>query len=125
MVIELFDENEYREAISRNNLIIMGIANKEVKLWKYLETLLRNLESQLNLNVKVVIADVKVVKNILQEFETDVAKRRTLIKVFLNGTCIFMQEDVTENITNDIEMLKRGIKDSLKRYSIDIKFIVK
>lgn len=125
MVIELLDENEYREAISSNNLIIMGIANKEAKLWKYLETLLRSLESQLDSNVKVVIADVKVVKNVLQEFETDVAKRRTLIKVFLNGTCIFIQEDVTENITNDIEMLKRGIKGSLKRYSIGIKFIVK
>ncbi|MCS7111432.1 MAG: hypothetical protein N3D82_03885 [Ignisphaera sp.] len=125
MVIELFDENEYTDTISRNPLIVMGIADKGARLWKYLETLLRNLESQLESNIKVVITDVEVVKNLLQEFETDVAKRRSLIKVFLNGVCIFTQEDVTENIANDMEMLKRGIKDSLKRRSVIIRFTVK
>lgn len=125
MVIELFDENEYRETISRDSITVVGIASKGTKLWRYLEMLLRKLESYFDSSTKVAIADVNVIKNMLQEFETKVAKQRTIIKVFVNGTCIFMQEDVTENVANDIEMLRRGIRDSLRRYSINVRFTVK
>ncbi|MEM0005971.1 MAG: hypothetical protein QXJ56_01330 [Ignisphaera sp.] len=125
MVIELFDENEYRETIFRDGITVVGIASKGTRLWRYLEMLLRKLESHFDSSTKVAIADVNVIKNMLQEFETKVAKQRTIIKVFVNGTCIFMQEDVTENVANDIEMLRRGIKDSLRRYSINVRLTVK
>uniref|UniRef100_A0A7C5XN37 Uncharacterized protein n=1 Tax=Ignisphaera aggregans TaxID=334771 RepID=A0A7C5XN37_9CREN len=123
MVIELYDKNEYNELISKNELIIIGIANKDNKIWKYLETLLKALESQVDFNnIKVVIVDIKVVKDTLQDFEIEIAKRRTLIKVLLNGMCVFIQEDVMENIANDMEILRRGIRDSLKKYSINLRF---
>lgn len=125
MVIELFDENEYRETIFRDSITVVGIASKGTRLWRYLEMLLRKLESYFDSSTKVAIADVNVIKNMLQEFETKVAKQRTIIKVFVNGTCIFMQEDVTENVANDIEMLRRGIRDSLRRYSINVRLTVK
>jgi hypothetical protein len=124
MVIELYDKNEYKEFISKNELIIIGIANKDNKIWKYLETLLKTLESQVDSNnIKVVIVDIKVVKDILQDFEIEIARRRTLIKVLLNGMCVFLQEDVMENIANDMEILRRGIRDSLKKYSINLRFV--
>jgi hypothetical protein len=124
MVIELYDKNEYKEFVSKNELIIIGIANKDNKIWKYLETLLKTLESQVDSNnIKVVIVDMKVVKDILQDFEIEIARRRTLIKVLLNGMCVFLQEDVMENIANDMEILRRGIRDSLKKYSINLRFV--
>jgi hypothetical protein len=124
MVIELYDKNEYKEFVSKNELIIIGIANKDNKIWKYLETLLKTLESQVDSNnIKVVIVDIKVVKDILQDFEIEIARRRTLIKVLLNGMCVFLQEDVMENIANDMEILRRGIRDSLKKYSINLRFV--
>ncbi len=123
MVIELYDKNEYKELISKSELIIIGIANKDNKIWKYLETLLKTLESQVDSNnIKVVIVDIKVIKDILQDFEIEIARRRTLIKVLLNGMCVFIQEDVMENIVNDMEILRRGIRDSLKKYSINLRF---
>lgn len=124
MVYELKEYSEVREYINKNRLAVLAIVNKDREnLWSYVGELLRRLEKSTKSPMGFAITHYQTVAVMLKPFEVEVAKKSVIIKLFLNGECVFEQEGVLGLRTNDETTLRRGIKESLKLYSIDVKFV--
>ncbi len=123
MVIELQSIENYREMILRNRLVVIAICNRSSRIWDYIVKLFQYLEDMAKPRIVFGIIDVNKALNDLEDYEISHAKKDVIIKMYLNGSCIFSQEGVFHNVYNDIETLKEGIRNTLKKHSIQIKFI--
>lgn len=123
MVYELTNISEVREHIRKNQLAGIAIANKgKERVWNYVIELLKRLENISQPRINFAIVHYEMLLGILKPFEIGLVQRSVLIKLYLNGECIFEQEGVLGTKLNDEITLKRGIRESLKLYSVDIKF---
>ncbi|MEM1645385.1 MAG: hypothetical protein QXL96_05885 [Ignisphaera sp.] len=125
MVCELRSIGEAKEYIRKHRLAGIAIANKGKKdLWDYVFELLRKLEDISKPTIPFAVVHYEVALNMLKPFEAEVAKKSVLIKLYFNGECVFEQEGVLGTKINDEITLKRGIRETLKLYSVDVRFIV-
>lgn len=123
MVYELKDGNELREYIIRNSLVVLAITNKDKEsLWRYIIDIFTKLEQSVKPSIMFTVVHYQSIASELKPFEVDQAQRSIIIKMFLNGRCIFEQEGVLGSKVNDEIALKRGIRESLKPYAIRVKF---
>jgi len=123
MVIELQNSESYKEIILRNRLVVIAICNRSSRNWDYAIKLLQHLEEMAKPKIVFGIIDVNMALNDLEDYEVALAKKDVIIKMYLNGSCIFSQEGLFHSIYNDIETLKEGIRSTLKKHSIQIKFV--
>jgi len=123
MVIELQSSENYRETISRNRLVVIAVCSRSSKNWDYIIKLFQYLEELVKPKIVFGIIDVNTALSDLEDYEISLAKKDVIIKMYLNGSCIFSQEGVFHSIYNDIETLKEGIRSTLKKHSIQIKFV--
>ncbi len=123
MVIEFQNIEKYREMILKNRLVVIAICSRSSKTWNYIIRLFQHLEEMAKPKIAFGIVDVNIMLNDLEDYEIPIAKKDVVIKMYLNGSCIFSQEGVFQDVYNDIEMLKEGIKNTLKKHSIQIKFV--
>lgn len=124
MVQEIKGTDELRECISKNRLVLLAVTNKDKEdLWRYIMSILMELEQMARPQLFSVITHYQIIANELKPYEIDQAKRSVIIKLFLDGRCIFEQEGILGMKLGDETVLKRGIRESLKPYSIDIRFI--
>jgi hypothetical protein len=123
LVTELVNDFEVVEYIHRNKIACIVIANKEIEhLWNYIIDLFNKLESMVQPKISFAIVHYKVMLDTLKAFEVEIARKSALIKLYLNGNCIFEQEGLLGTKLNDETTLKRGIRESLKLYSVNIRF---
>lgn len=123
MVSELNSYSEFKEYIRRNKVAVVAIANKDKgDIWLYVKTLLSKLEEASTPKIGFAIVHYQHLSEALKTFEIEQARRSVIIKLFLNGETIFEQEGIMGTRINDEIVLKRGIRESLKQNSIDIRF---
>ncbi|MEM1542234.1 MAG: hypothetical protein QW101_05120 [Ignisphaera sp.] len=123
MVYEFSTPSELRDHISKNRLAVIAIANKDREsVWQYVKDILNKLELSAKPSIAFAIVHYQSIGDELESFEIEQARKSAIIKLFLNGSCIFEQEGLLGSRTNDEIVLKRGIKETLKTYSIEIRF---
>ncbi|MEM1525709.1 MAG: hypothetical protein QW775_04365 [Ignisphaera sp.] len=125
MVCELKSVGEAEEHIRKHRLAGIAIANKSKKdVWNYVLELLGKLEDISKPTISFAVVHYETALNMLKPLEAEVARKSVLIKLYFNGECVFEQEGVLGTRINDETTLKRGIRETLKLYSVDIKFTV-
>ena len=122
MVYELRSNNELKDFISRNRIVLIAFASKNDSVWRYLEVLLRRFEERAGYLISFAMVDITTTTPLLSSEQLKIARRSCLIQLYLNGECIFEQEGVFGNIEADLQVLRHGIKDILKRRSIKTLF---
>lgn len=123
MVHELDKAIEVAKHIRRNKLAGIVITNKRrEELWSYVVELLNRLESSSQPRISFALVHYETLQDSLKSFEIEIARKSALIKLYLDGNCVFEQEGLLGSKLNDEIALKRGIRESLKLYSINMKF---
>ncbi|MEM0371216.1 MAG: hypothetical protein QXG46_00840 [Ignisphaera sp.] len=123
MVHELVTPSELRDYIYRNRLAVIAITNKDREnIWQYVKDILNRLELSVKPSIAFAMVHYQTISNELRSFEIEQARKSAIIRLFLNGLCIFEQEGLLGSRTSDEIALKRGIKETLKTYSIEIRF---
>jgi len=122
VVYELRSNNELKDFISRNRIVLIAFASKNDSVWRYLEVLLRRFEERAGYLISFAMVDITTTTPLLSSEQLKIARRSCLIQLYLNGECIFEQEGVFGNIEADLQVLRHGIKDILKRRSIKTLF---
>jgi hypothetical protein len=123
LVHELDKAIEVAEHIRRNKLAGIVITNKRrEELWSYVVELLNRLESSSQPRISFALVHYETLQDSLKSFEIEIARKSALIKLYLDGNCVFEQEGLLGSKLNDEIALKRGIRESLKLYSINMKF---
>lgn len=122
MVYELRSSNELKDFISRNRIVLIAFASKNDSVWRYLEMLLRRFEQRAGYLISFAMVDITTIASLLSSEQLRIAKRCCLIRLYLDGECVFEQEGVFGNIEADLQVLRHGIRDILKRRSIKTLF---
>jgi hypothetical protein len=123
LVHELDKAIEVAKHIRRNKLAGIVITNKRrEELWSYVVELLNRLESSSQPRISFALVHYETLQDSLKSFEIEIARKSALIKLYLDGNCVFEQEGLLGSKLNDEIALKRGIRESLKLYSINMKF---
>lgn len=124
MVYELKNSSELKEYVAKNQLAIVAIADKNKEnLWQYVENIFSRLERSAKPAITFAIIHYQAVINELKSFEVEQAQKSVIIKLFLNGICVFEQEGLIGSKISDELALKKGIKETLKLYSINVRFV--
>lgn len=124
MVFELKSYSDFREYISRNRLAMLAITNRDREnLWNYIIQIFKDLEQMARPSISFAIIHYQAITDLLKPFELDQAKKSVIIKLYLNSENVFEQEGIMGSKYNDEITLKKGIRESLKLYSIDVKFV--
>jgi len=122
VVYELRSNNELKDFISRNRIVLIAFASKNDSVWRYLEVLLRRFEERAGYLISFAMVDITTTTPLLSSEQLKIARRSCLIQLYLDGECIFEQEGVFGNIEADLQVLRHGVKDILKRRSIKTLF---
>ena len=116
MVIELNDHEKAKEYIAKNRLVLLASIKSSATLdrKRYVLDILRKIEEESEPTIyAIAVEDVSMT----HERDFDVK-----FYLYLNGECIFSQEGLFYNKENDLTVLKRGIRETLKKRSIQLKF---
>jgi len=122
MVYEVRSNSELKDFISRNRIALIAFAPKNDSIWRYLEMLLRRFEQRAGYLISFAMADIETMTSLLSSEQLKIARKSCLIQLYLNGECIFEQEGVFGDIEADLQVLRHGIKDVLRRRSIKTLF---
>ncbi|HIP57002.1 MAG TPA: hypothetical protein EYH02_02895 [Ignisphaera aggregans] len=122
MVYEVRSSNELKDFISRHRIALIAFAPKNDNIWRYLEMLLRRFEQRAGYLISFAMADITTTASLLSSEQLRIARKSCLIQLYLDGECVFEQEGVFGNIETDLQVLRHGIKDVLKRRSIKTLF---
>ncbi len=122
MVYELASHSELESFISRNRIALIAFVSRDSKLWRYLENLLHRFEQRAGYLISFAIIDIEKVKNHLPSEQAEIARKSCLIRLYFDGECIFEQEGVFGNLESDLQALRHGVKDMLKRRSVKTLF---
>ncbi len=107
---------------SKRIALIAYLSRSNHDLWNYVEKLLQRLEHRAGYLIDFFVADIDSLEECIAAEEREIAKKNVVIKLFFEGSCIFEQEGVFGSLELDIQALKRGIKDVLKKRNIKTLF---
>uniref|UniRef100_A0A7C2Z8R6 Uncharacterized protein n=1 Tax=Ignisphaera aggregans TaxID=334771 RepID=A0A7C2Z8R6_9CREN len=123
MVHELRSSLEAKNHINEKRLAGLAIANREnANLWGYVKRLLSRIEDMSSPAISFAMVHYGEVLDMLEPSEIEIARKSVIIKLYLDGTCIFEQEGVLGSRINDETVLKRGIRETLKHRLVEIRF---
>ncbi len=122
MVYELESRSELESFILRNRIALIAFVSRNSKLWKYLESLLRRFEQRAGYLISFAMIDIEKARNHLPSEQAEVARKSGLIRLYFDGECIFEQEGVFGNLESDLQALRHGVRDVLKRRSVKTLF---
>ncbi|MCI4435185.1 MAG: hypothetical protein JHC33_00015 [Ignisphaera sp.] len=117
MVIEVNSENELNEFASRKRLVLVAmIRGVDQDKKRYVTKLLSIIEEESEPTIYTAIYT--------QQGEV-LGRPFIEISLYLDGSQVFSQEGVFEDLESDLEALKNGIRETLRSKAIRVRFVKK
>jgi hypothetical protein len=117
LVIEVNSENELNELTSRKHLVLVAmIRGVDEDKKRYVTRLLSIIEEE---------SEPTIYTAIYTQHSKALGKPFIEISLYLNGSQVFSQEGVFEDLESDLEALKNGIRETLRSKAMRIRFVKK
>ncbi len=122
MVREIRSPSELNEYLSNNRIVLIAITKRGSSIENYVKRLMEKFEERAGHVISFAFAYVDDIANALDSKSITHAEKKVLIRLYVDGEIELEQYDLFEQLSLDLEVLRRSVKNILRKHSIKTLF---